>query len=117
MDSVEREGGSATVYAGIALVALTALGVTVSGFTAIAAAQHRAASAADLAALAGAQALQRGADACSAAADLASRNGAAVVECRVDGRTVEVVARAEGPELLGRAWDFESAARAGPAML
>ncbi len=128
MSSAERLGdrrsrrgdldhGSATVYAAFALVALTALGVMVSGFTVLAAAKHRAAGAADLAALAGAQALQRGADPCASAADLAARNGAVLADCAVAGRVVRVIARADGPHLLGRAWTFESAARAGPATL
>ena len=114
---VEAERGSATLYAAFALVALTALAVTVSGFTALEAAKHRAAAAADLAALAAARALQDGADPCASAADLAARNGAEVAECTVDGRTVTVIAHTEGPQLLGRAWTFESAARAGPAGL
>jgi secretion/DNA translocation related TadE-like protein len=113
----DRDRGSATVYAAFALVCLTALGVTVSGFTAIATAKHRAAAAADLAALAGAQALQHGAEACSAAADLAVRNGAALVDCTVEGPVVTVIARTDGPHLLGRAWTFESAARAGPSAI
>jgi secretion/DNA translocation related TadE-like protein len=111
----DRDRGSATVYAAFALVALTALGVIVSGFTALASAKHRAAGAADLAALAGAQALQRGADPCASAADLAVRNGAVLAGCAVAGQVVTVIARTDGPHLLGRAWTFESVARAGPA--
>jgi secretion/DNA translocation related TadE-like protein len=113
----DLDHGSATVYAAFALVALTALAVMVSGFTVIATAKHRAAGAADLAALAGAQALQRGADPCASAADLAARNGAVLADCAVAGRVVTVIARTDGPHLLGRAWTFESAARAGPATL
>ena len=113
----DRDRGSATIYAAFALIALTALGVTVSGFTALAAAKHRAAAAADLAALAGAHALQDGADACASAANLAARNGAELTDCTVDGRVVTVIARVQGPHLLGRAWWFESAARAGPATI
>ena len=111
------ERGSATVYIASALVGLTALAVAVSGFTALAATKHRAAAAADLAALAGAKALQEGVDPCASAADLAARNGAALDECTVDGRVVTVLARAQGPDLLGRSWTFESAARAGPTGL
>jgi secretion/DNA translocation related TadE-like protein len=117
MRRVEQDRGSATIYAAVALVALTALGVTVSGYTALAAAKHRAGAAADLAALAGAQALQDGGDACVSASSVAARNGAQLAVCVVEGLTVEVVARADGPHLLGRAWTFESAARAGPATL
>jgi secretion/DNA translocation related TadE-like protein len=113
----DREQGSATIYATVALVALTALGLTVSGYTALAAAKHRAAAAADLAALGGAQALHDGRDACVSASELAVRNGAQLAACQVDGLTVEVVTRTDGPHLLGRAWTFESAARAGPATL
>jgi secretion/DNA translocation related TadE-like protein len=114
-DRTER--GSATLYVAFALVGLTALAVTVSGFTALEAAKHRAAAAADLAALAGAKALQDGADPCASAVDLAARNGAALNECTVNGRVVTVIARTQGPDLLGRSWTFVSAARAGPAGL
>ena len=114
-DRTER--GSATLYVAFALVALTALAVTVSGFTALETAKHRAAAAADLAALAGAKALQDGDDPCASAADLAARNGAALDRCTVHGQVIAVIARTQGPDLLGRSWTFESAARAGPTGL
>ncbi len=48
--------------------------------------QRRAQAAADLAALAGAAALQQGHAACDSAADVAARNGARLRSCRVGGR-------------------------------
>ena len=82
--------------------------------------QRRAASAADLAALAGAAAAQRGADPCGAARDTARRNDAELVTCSVTGARVVVVrtavASAVPGGLLGpsREVRVESEARAGP---
>ena len=81
--------------------------------------QRRASSAADLAALAGAGALQQQQDPCAAARATAGRNGAELVSCVVDGDQVRVRAAVEPdgrPWLLGLAerpsvW---ADARAGP---
>ena len=78
--------------------------------------QRRTASAADLAALAGAGALQRGADACTAARASAGRNGAELTSCTVSGEQVLVTA-AIRTELLGRldrTVTLQATARAGP---
>jgi secretion/DNA translocation related TadE-like protein len=76
--------------------------------------QRRAASAADLAALAGAQAVQHGGDGCRAADAVARRNGASVASCRLEGEVV--VLRVTGParSFLGRRVRAASSARAGP---
>lgn len=79
--------------------------------------QHRAQAAADLAALAGAVALQRGDDGCAAAGESAARNDARLARCDVtgtSGREVLVTVSRDGPELLGRSVIVEASARAGP---
>jgi secretion/DNA translocation related TadE-like protein len=81
--------------------------------------QRRAASAADLAALAGAAAVQRGSDPCGAASDAASRNDAELVACDVIGEQVVVratVVSSVPARLLGRSRpvSLEAEARAGP---
>lgn len=80
-------------------------------------AQRRAQSAADLAALAGAAAGQRGQDECAAAAGLARRNGAGLEACRVDGEAVTVHSVLEVTRLLGRSVTVRAEARAGPTTL
>ncbi len=76
-------------------------------------AQRRASAAADLAALAGAVAAQRGQAPCPAARRMASLDGATLPSCAVDGEQVrvvgEVVVRLAGHEVAVRA-----RARAGP---
>jgi secretion/DNA translocation related TadE-like protein len=82
--------------------------------------QRRAASAADLAALAGASAVQHGRDACQAAAETAGRNGAELVACTVTGEQVLVrtAVRSAGPGRLLGGVDgrvtVEAEAHAGP---
>jgi secretion/DNA translocation related TadE-like protein len=77
--------------------------------------QRRVESAADLAALAAAGALQAGADPCAEARGTARRNGATVVSCRVTGGD-QVVLRAERRTrpVLGRSLALTARARAGP---
>lgn len=109
-----RDDGIATVvtcmYA-IALASVTALVLQVGAATV---ARHRAQTAADLGALAGAAMVLEGEDrACAAAASIVQSNGARVQTCTTDGAdvllTVTVVARL-GP-LTGNA---TGRARAGP---
>lgn len=79
--------------------------------------QRRAQAAADLAALAGAAALQAAGDGCAAAAATARHNGARLASCRVvgpGGRELVVTVRRDGPAVLGRRVDVKAAARAGP---
>jgi secretion/DNA translocation related TadE-like protein len=81
---------------------------------AIAAAQHRLDSAADLAALTGASAVARGDDGCLVVARIAARNGASVRSCSYDDGDV-VVTLASGIDLpLGADGSMTSTARAGP---
>ena len=77
---------------------------------------HRVAqSAADLAALAGAQARGRGGDPCSEAALVARANGASLDECGVEGFDVRLQVTVTGPHWLGQRHDLSAQARAGPA--
>ena len=75
---------------------------------------RRAAVAADLAALAGAAAVQHGLDGCSAAERIAARNDAVVSGCRVTGEEVLVTVRVASVRLLGRSVRPRADARAGP---
>lgn len=109
------ERGAATVLtlamAGVLLFVTSALGV-IGG---IVVTQRRSQAAADLAALAGATALQEGAAACSAAATVARANEARLVRCTVSGQEVRVLVESPGPRAVGRSFDLSAEARAGPA--
>ena len=81
-------------------------------------ARHRAGSAADLAALAGAVSAQQtagGVEPCGLAARIAGRNGARLASCLRTGDDVEVVVTRR--LVLGRLgrWQAIARARAGPA--
>jgi secretion/DNA translocation related TadE-like protein len=76
---------------------------------------HRVAqSAADLAALAGAEARGRGRDPCTAAASIALANGASLDSCAVEGFDVRLQVTVTGPHWLGQRDDLSAQARAGP---
>lgn len=76
-------------------------------------ARHRAQAAADLAALAAAQALAGGpAGACQAAQALAARMGAVLAQCRLDQLDVIVTVRTESTARFGGS--ALASARAGP---
>lgn len=110
------ERGSATPFAvgviGLLLFLGAALGVVGAVFVA-----HRTAqSAADLAALAGANALQVSKDACAAAASTAERNDATLTSCEIADEDVTVTVRVEGPRWLGQPGDPVAMARAGPTV-
>jgi secretion/DNA translocation related TadE-like protein len=95
---------------GLLLVLGAALGVV----AALVHAHREAQSAADLAALAGAGAVGRGAPACPAAAGVAAANTARLTQCVVDGRVVAVQVEVAGPHWLGQTADLSARARAGP---
>lgn len=115
------EGGSVTVVVvaaiGVALVLL--IGGLALGSAVVA--THTAQAAADLGALAGAQAIQRGANplaGCSEAGSVTSRNGARPTGCRVapDGSVTVSATTSAGFGLPGRAAGTTTAtARAGPS--
>ena len=108
------ERGSATVLALPLLGALTVAAVLLAFVAGAVVTQRRAASAADLAALAGATALLSGGDGCAEAATVALRNDASVASCEVDGTQLRVTVRAETAALFGRGLTVSARARAGP---
>lgn len=113
-----RERGSGTVLAVAAIGVLLVLTTAGLQLGAAATAAHRARSAADLAALAGASAIQQGGvDACAQASAVAGRNEAQVLECSLGvGESVSVrvstVVSGRWPGVPDRA---VASARAGPA--
>ncbi|MGT2529128.1 Rv3654c family TadE-like protein [Streptomyces nojiriensis] len=96
---MSRDRGSATVWAVLVVAVLGAVfgGVLLLGQAVVA--RHRAASAADLAALAAAANWAHGpATACAAAARVAGAQGAGLSGCVLEGEVAEVTARvAAGP--------------------
>ncbi|WP_300079188.1 Rv3654c family TadE-like protein [Propioniciclava sp.] len=85
------ERGSGSLLAGIGLWALALLVLVLLGAASFALGGHKVAGAADLAAVAGAQAQVGGADACGAARSSAAANDVEVVSCGVTGDEVEFV--------------------------
>ena len=113
-----QDRGSGTIAAiGVLLVA-AALVVVVATAGAARAAASQARSVADLSALAGAEALARGGDACAVVAETAQASGAVVVACEQQGQDVGVRVRSAPLEgafaVLGGA---AAGARAGPSRL
>jgi secretion/DNA translocation related TadE-like protein len=107
--------GTATVLAtalvGVLAVVATLVAVVGGAVTD----QRRVESAADLGALAGASAAQRGEDGCAAADAMVSRNQARLTGCSSLGGTVTVHAARGTRPLLGLRFTVTSRARAGPA--
>lgn len=110
----QRDEHGAAVVVAIALVGVLLLVATVAvGTTAIVLAHRRAQVAADLASLAAAGALQRGADPCGAAGRIAGRHEAVLTRCRVEGAAVVVATSVSLPPVLGGG-QVPGRARAGP---
>jgi len=108
------QGGSASLLVVTLSGVVLLVGLAAAFVTATAAAHRRAQSAADLSALAGAVARQRGEDACSGAADVARGNEAELLACEVLGDDVRVTVRVPSPALAGHTWEMIGRARAGP---
>ncbi len=105
----EPERGSATIYVVAELVLLAMAAAAVLGVIGIAVARHRAETAADLGALAGADVLgqwlrtgaasastataQAASAACARAAEVVVANGAALMSCERRGSTLQVMVR------------------------
>lgn len=109
------ERGAATVLVTACLGVVLLVGCALAVVAAMVAAHRTAQAAADLAALAGATARQRGGDACAAAGATAADNGADLVGCTLAGDTVTVRVVVPGPRWLGQPHDLSADARAGPA--
>ena len=95
--------GSATVTATGIVTSVVSLALAVVAFGVHVSDTHRARVAADLAAVAGATAMYRGADACASADRTAQLNGARVVSCEVTAGDVVVAATRRRAEAAPRA--------------
>lgn len=118
VSSVPRDDGVATVLVlGLASV-LVLLGCVTAALGAVTVARQRAASAADLSALAAAEVVFDGpAVACRRASALAHRVGAELSACTVDGDEVDVLVAVRPPGVVGRLGAASARARAGPVPL
>lgn len=110
-----REDGFVTVAVLGLLAVLLAVGTLVTAVGSIAVLRHRAASAADLAALAAAgRPLEGPVAACAAADRVARAHGAALRSCRFEGSDALVEVTLRGTGRLARAGHVVGRARAGP---
>lgn len=107
--------GSASVLVVVMIGWVVLLGLAGAFVSGTVAAHRRAQSAADLGALAGAVARERGEPACPVAARVAGSNGARLVDCRVDAGHVVVAVVVDGPRFAGHGFAPHGRARAGPA--
>lgn len=107
------DAGSASLLVVSLTGVVMLLGLASSFLAATGAAHRRVQAAADLAAIAGASAHQRGEDGCEAARRVAEHNGALATACHLDGDDVVVTVSLSGPEFLGHAWQLTGQARAG----
>lgn len=106
------ESGAATVF-GLGLMGvLMCLAVAFAFAVGVVATHRQAEAAADLAALAGAQAVQQGRDGCAQAAHVAARNGAALDRCGRQGFNVLVTVSVPFRAVPGHR--EKARARAGP---
>lgn len=110
-----EERGSATLFAVAVIGVLVLVGAALGVVAAMVHAHRVAQSAADLSALAGAEAQARGRDPCAAAAAVAGANAAVLDSCVVDAPDVRVQVTVTGPRWLGQHHDLSAQARAGPA--
>lgn len=112
---VRDDRGASSLLAVAMIGVLLLLGSALGVVAALVGAHRTAQAAADLAALAGADALSATRDPCAAAGAVAVANTASLASCDVDGRDVRVRVVVEGPRWLGQTADLEAEARAGPA--
>jgi secretion/DNA translocation related TadE-like protein len=111
-----RDDGSATVLLLALAAVVLLLGALTATLGAVAVARHRAASAADLAALAAAdRALEGEGVACQAAARAAAAVSAGLEGCRLIGLVADVVVGVRPPGALGSWGVARGHSRAGPA--
>jgi secretion/DNA translocation related TadE-like protein len=108
----ERGSISPLVVACVGVLLL--LGAALGVVSAMVRAHRDAQAAADLAALAVAQALGAGRDPCAAGAAIAAANRARLESCVVEGPDARVRVEVDGPQWLGQRADLAAEARAGP---
>ena len=108
----ERGAITPLALGAIGLLVLAALLLNVIGAAVVV--QRQVESAADLAALAGATAVQHGRDGCASAERAASANHADLTACSVDGQVVDVRVSRQAPRMFGRDVLAHARAKAGP---
>jgi len=111
------EVGSAAAQTVVLLVAITVVALVGAAVGGVLVGHRRAASAADLAALAAAGALKPGevaTSACAEAARVSAANEAELVDCQVDGQEVQVLVHVDVTSLGGLTRAVPGRARAGP---
>ncbi len=106
--------GAATVQAATVAVLLVVMTLVLLQATSLVRMRHRVAAAADLAALAASRASVDGQDGCRAARVVARRNGADLIDCRMDFDVATVTASDSSPRWWGGRWKVEQRARAAP---
>ncbi|BBZ64745.1 hypothetical protein MINS_01740 [Mycolicibacterium insubricum] len=105
----------ATVLAAVMIVALLCVAVLITTLGSAVAARHRAQTAADLGALAGAEALPAGpVIACQRAVAAVAANGASVTDCRVENLDVVLGVQTPVGLAVGNLTTARASARAGP---
>jgi secretion/DNA translocation related TadE-like protein len=107
--------GAVTIHAASIALMLVVAALVITEMAGLVRLRHRVAAAADLSALAAAQASVAGDDPCAAARDIADRNEAQVLTCRMDYDVATITARAVSRAWWGHRWAFEQKARAAPA--
>jgi secretion/DNA translocation related TadE-like protein len=111
----DRDTGSASIHVLLLVLLLCCAGVVTAAAGQALAVRHRAATAADLAALAAADhALEGPGSACGHGRTLARANGAHLVVCTVTGEIVDLVVEMPLPARLGGFEPVRARARAGP---
>ncbi|WP_375000972.1 Rv3654c family TadE-like protein [Aeromicrobium sp. CTD01-1L150] len=112
MRSSER--GVVSAHAVWVVTAITVVALLAVQVAALVQLRHRAASAADLSALAASRASVAGQDGCRAAEDIARRNGAHLQACRMDLDVATVTTRLASTPWWGGEWVTTQDARAAP---
>ena len=115
MRATRDECGAGTILALAMMGLILTVTVATSGVVGVVAGHRRAQAAADLAALAGATALQDGADACARAGHIAARNSTALGACVAEGWEVRVTV-VEEVALPGMTMELKARGRAGPVL-
>ncbi len=108
---IADDSGVGSVFAVALLALLCFVAVVAVGISGIVLTHRRAQSAADLAALAGANAVQLGGQACDAARAIARSNRAELVTCIVAAQSISVQVHVDAPPGLAR-FDLGTTARA-----
>jgi secretion/DNA translocation related TadE-like protein len=109
-----NEAGLATVWAVAWMTVCAAFAIVIAAAAVATARQHAVDSAADLAALSGAAAIQHSADGCAAAELAARSNRARLRACHVKGDDIALEVDAQ-VTLLGLRFRLNSESHAGPA--